>query len=192
MFDRGKQPEYEMDLENRFVAPEVTENDRDNELSLRPHTLEEYIGQEQVKENLSVFMQAARLRGEPLDHVLLYGPPGLGKTTLSQIIAAEMGVNIRITSGPAIEKPGDLAALLTNLNENDILFIDEIHRLNRSVEEVLYPAMDTAGPPAFHIATTASAARVRKAGTSGCRAMSNFMSGAFSPDKISEKSRNNP
>ena len=142
MFDRGKQPEYEMDLENRFVAPEVTENDRDNELSLRPHTLEEYIGQEQVKENLSVFMQAARLRGEPLDHVLLYGPPGLGKTTLSQIIAAEMGVNIRITSGPAIEKPGDLAALLTNLNENDILFIDEIHRLNRSVEEVLYPAME--------------------------------------------------
>ena len=142
MFDRGKQPEYEMDLENRFVAPEVTENDRDNELSLRPHTLEEYIGQEQVKENLSVFMQAARLRGEPLDHVLLYGPPGLGKTTLSQIIAAEMGVNIRITSGPAFEKPGDLAALLTNLNENDILFIDEIHRLNRSVEEVLYPAME--------------------------------------------------
>ena len=142
MFDRGKQPEYEMDLENRFVAPEVTENDRDNELSLRPHTLEEYIGQEQVKENLSVFMQAARLRGEPLDHVLLYGPPGLGKTPLSQIIAAEMGVNIRITSGPAIEKPGDLAALLTNLNENDILFIDEIHRLNRSVEEVLYPAME--------------------------------------------------
>ena len=142
MFDRGKQPEYEMDLENRFVAPEVTENDRDNELSLRPHTLEEYIGQEQVKENLSVFMQAARLRGEPLDHVLLYGPPGLGKTTLSQIIAAEMGVNIRITSGPAIEKPGDLAALLTNLNENDILFIDEIHWLNRSVEEVLYPAME--------------------------------------------------
>ena len=142
MVDRGKQPEYEMDLENRFVAPEVTENDRDNELSLRPHTLEEYIGQEQVKENLSVFMQAARLRGEPLDHVLLYGPPGLGKTTLSQIIAAEMGVNIRVTSGPAIEKPGDLAALLTNLNENDILFIDEIHRLNRSVEEVLYPAME--------------------------------------------------
>ena len=142
MFDRGKQPEYEMDLENSFVAPEVTENDRDNEYSLRPHTLEEYIGQEQVKENLSVFMQAARLRGEPLDHVLLYGPPGLGKTTLSQIIAAEMGVNIRVTSGPAIEKPGDLAALLTNLNENDILFIDEIHRLNRSVEEVLYPAME--------------------------------------------------
>ena len=142
MFDRGKQPEYEMDLENRFVAPEVTENDRDNELSLRPHTLEEYIGQEQVKENLSVFMQAARLRGEPLDHVLLYGPPGLGKTTLSQIIASEMGVNFRFTSGPAIEIPGDLAALLTNLNENDILFIDEIHRLNRSVEEVLYPAME--------------------------------------------------
>ena len=142
MFDRGKQPEFDMDLENRFVAPEITESDREGELSLRPHTLEEYIGQEQVKENLSVFMQAARLRGEPLDHVLLYGPPGLGKTTLSQIIAAEMGVNIRVTSGPAIEKPGDLAALLTNLNENDILFIDEIHRLNRSVEEILYPAME--------------------------------------------------
>ena len=142
MFDRGKQPEYEIDLENRFVAPEVTENDRDNELSLRPHTLEEYIGQEQVKENLSVFMQAARLRGEPLDHVLLYGPPGLGKTTLAGIIAQEMGAGIRITSGPAIEKPGDLAALLTNLNEGDILFVDEIHRLNRSVEEILYPAME--------------------------------------------------
>lgn len=142
MFDRGRQPEAEMDFENRFVTPEVTENDRDAELSLRPRTLEEYIGQDKVKENLSIFMQAAKLRGEPLDHVLLYGPPGLGKTTLSTIIASEMGVNIRVTSGPAIEKPGDLAALLTNLNENDILFIDEIHRLNRSVEEVLYPAME--------------------------------------------------
>ena len=142
MFDRGRQPEFDMDMENRFVAPEVIESDRDAELSLRPHTLDEYIGQDKVKENLRVFMQAAKLRGEPLDHVLLYGPPGLGKTTLSTIIASEMGVNIRITSGPAIEKPGDLAALLTNLNENDILFIDEIHRLNRSVEEVLYPAME--------------------------------------------------
>ena len=129
MFDRGKQPEYEMDLENRFVAPEVTENDRDNELSLRPHTLEEYIGQEQVKENLSVFMQAARLRGEPLDHVLLYGPPGLGKTTLAEIIANEMDVNLKITSGPAIEKPGDMAAILNNLQDGDLLFVDEIHTM---------------------------------------------------------------
>ncbi len=114
----------------------------EGEVSLRPKRLAEYIGQEKAKENLSVFIDAAKLRGEPLDHVLLHGPPGLGKTTLSGIIANEMGVNIRITSGPAIEKPGDLAALLTNLNENDILFVDEIHRLNRSVEEILYPAME--------------------------------------------------
>ncbi|MDD7221391.1 MAG: Holliday junction branch migration DNA helicase RuvB [Oscillospiraceae bacterium] len=114
----------------------------DNESSLRPKTLREYIGQEKAKGNLQVFIEAARMRQEPLDHVLLYGPPGLGKTTLSGIIANEMGVNLRITSGPAIEKPGDLAALLTNLNENDILFVDEIHRLNRSVEEILYPAME--------------------------------------------------
>ena len=114
----------------------------DNEFSLRPKTLREYIGQAKAKSNLSVFIEAAKMRQEPLDHVLLYGPPGLGKTTLSGIIANEMGVNIRITSGPAIEKPGDLAALLTNLNENDILFVDEIHRLNRSVEEILYPAME--------------------------------------------------
>ncbi len=114
----------------------------ENEGSLRPRTLQEYIGQQKVKENLDVFIQAAKMRGEPLDHVLLHGPPGLGKTTLSGIIANEMGVDIRITSGPAIEKPGDLAALLTNLKENDILFVDEIHRLNRSVEEILYPAME--------------------------------------------------
>ena len=112
------------------------------ETSLRPKTLKDYIGQEKAKGNLSVFITAAKQRSEPLDHVLLHGPPGLGKTTLAGIIAQEMGVNIRITSGPAIEKPGDLAALLTNLAENDILFVDEIHRLNRSVEEILYPAME--------------------------------------------------
>ena len=116
--------------------------DDENEGSLRPKTLNEYIGQAKAKGNLEVFIQAAKMRNEPLDHVLLHGPPGLGKTTLSNIIANEMGVNIRITSGPAIEKPGDLAALLTNLAENDILFVDEIHRLNRSVEEILYPAME--------------------------------------------------
>ena len=114
----------------------------DGEASLRPQTLDQYIGQSKAKANLEVFIQAAKMRGEPLDHVLLHGPPGLGKTTLSGIIANEMGVQIRITSGPAIEKPGDLAALLTNLQENDILFVDEIHRLNRSVEEILYPAME--------------------------------------------------
>lgn len=132
----------ETDFENRIVAPEYQSEDFDIETSLRPRSLSDYIGQEKAKENLRVYIEAARNRGEALDHVLLYGPPGLGKTTLSGIIANEMGVDFRVTSGPAIEKPGDLAALLTNLNEGDVLFIDEIHRLSRSVEEVLYPAME--------------------------------------------------
>ena len=131
----------EMDYENRVVSTEyLPEDEGDN--PLRPKTLKEYIGQTKVKENLSVYIDAAKIRGEALDHVLLYGPPGLGKTTLSQIIAEEMGVNIRITSGPALERPGDLAALLTNLDAGDVLFIDEIHRLPRTVEEILYPAME--------------------------------------------------
>ena len=125
-----------------MMSPEFTQNDNDTEISLRPKTLDDYIGQEKVKENLKIYMDAALGRGETLDHVLLYGPPGLGKTTLAGIIANQMNVQIRITSGPAIEKPGDLVALLTNLNEGDVLFIDEIHRLSRSVEEVLYPAME--------------------------------------------------
>ena len=126
----------------RLASPNYETEDRDIEISLRPKTLDEYIGQSKVKNNLDIYMRAALLRGEPLDHVLLYGPPGLGKTTLAGIIANTMGTQIRVTSGPAIEKPGDLAALLTNLSAGDILFVDEIHRLSRSVEEVLYPAME--------------------------------------------------
>ena len=135
----------EMDFENRYedriVAPtEIMGDEGDN--PLRPRSLKDYIGQEKAKQNLAVFMAAAKQRHESLDHVLFYGPPGLGKTTLSGIIANEMGVNLRITSGPAIEKPGDLAAILTNLNDGDVLFIDEIHRISRAVEEILYPAME--------------------------------------------------
>ena len=132
----------EFDFENRIMNTTYSASDSDVEFSLRPKTLDEYVGQEKVKENLKVYIEAAKKRGDPLDHVLLYGPPGLGKTTLSNIIASEMGVNIRVTSGPAIEKAGDLAAILTNLNEGDVLFIDEIHRLSRTVEEILYPAME--------------------------------------------------
>ena len=134
--------EHEMDFENRIVSPEYSVNNDDTELSLRPKTLDDYIGQDKAKDNLSIYIKAARQRKESLDHVLLYGPPGLGKTTLSGIIAREMGVNLRVTSGPAIEKQGDLVAILTSLNEGDVLFIDEIHRLSRNVEEILYPAME--------------------------------------------------
>jgi len=134
--------EGEQDFENRIVTPTYGEEDGEVELSLRPQRIDEYIGQSDAKENLKVFIEAAKKRGEPIDHVLLYGPPGLGKTTLSGVIANEMGTSIRITSGPAIERPGDLAALLTQLEPNGILFIDEIHRLPRTVEEVLYPAME--------------------------------------------------
>ncbi len=134
--------DFEMDFENRIVASEFSQEDSEIEVSLRPKTFDDYIGQSKAKENLKIFIEAAKRREDALDHVLLYGPPGLGKTTLAGVISNELGVNIRITSGPAIEKPGDLAALLTNLEERDILFIDEIHRLPRAVEEVLYPAME--------------------------------------------------
>ena len=130
-------------MDENLVVPSLISSDEERvENSLRPRTLEEYVGQEKIKENLKIYIEAAKKRGEPLDHVLLYGPPGLGKTTLSNIIANEMNSNIRITSGPAIEKPGDLAALLTNLSENDVLFIVEIHRMHRSIEEIWYPALE--------------------------------------------------
>ena len=132
----------ESEFNNRILSTSPTADDNDADESLRPKKINEYIGQDKVKENLKIFIEAAKSRGEPLDHCLLYGPPGLGKTTLAGIIASEMGVNIRITSGPAIEKAGDLAAIITNLQEGDVLFIDEIHRLSRTVEEILYPAME--------------------------------------------------
>lgn len=134
--------ETEFDFESRILSTEASQEDSDVEINLRPKTFDEYIGQEKVKEMLKIYIEAAKVRGDSLDHVLLYGPPGLGKTTLSGIIASEMGVNFKVTSGPAIEKQGDLAAILTNLAPGDVLFIDEIHRLSRSIEEILYPAME--------------------------------------------------
>lgn len=129
-------------MERRIITTDITEEDKRIEPSLRPQSLEDYVGQEKIRANLKVYIDAAKARGESLDHVLFYGPPGLGKTTLSGIIANEMGVHMKVTSGPAIEKPGEMAAILNNLQEGDVLFVDEIHRLNRQVEEVLYPAME--------------------------------------------------
>ena len=129
-------------MDRRIITTEITEEDKVIEPNLRPQMLKDYIGQEKIKTNLKVYIDAAKVRGEALDHVLFYGPPGLGKTTLSGIIANEMGVHMKVTSGPAIEKPGEMAAILNNLQEGDVLFVDEIHRLNRQVEEVLYPAME--------------------------------------------------
>lgn len=129
-------------MDKRIISTEITKEDKQIEKTLRPQFLSEYIGQEKIRKNLKIYIDAAKLRKESLDHVLFYGPPGLGKTTLCNIIANEMGTNLKITSGPAIEKPGDMAAILNNLNEGDVLFVDEIHRLNRQVEEVLYPAME--------------------------------------------------
>lgn len=129
-------------MERRIITTDVMEEDLRTEGSLRPQFLRDYIGQEKAKSNLKIYIEAAKQRGDALDHVLFYGPPGLGKTTLAGIIANEMGVHMKVTSGPAIEKPGEMAAILNNLQENDVLFVDEIHRLNRQVEEVLYPAME--------------------------------------------------
>ncbi|MEG1752265.1 MAG: AAA family ATPase, partial [Clostridia bacterium] len=141
MFERNGEV-MQIEEEDRFITSNLTAEDTEVENKLRPKTMNEYIGQKKVKENLKVYIEATKKRGEALDHVLLYGPPGLGKTTLSSVIANELGAGFRLTSGPAIEKPSDLAAILTNLNENDVLFIDEIHRMNHAVEEILYPAME--------------------------------------------------